>query len=238
MNVATLTNSLKALFGTAASSTAIASTDLVPFMNSSGTPSGLSSISQLASVLGGVQKLALLTTSYDIDDIDITSCCIVGSKNTSPHKPSGQTNGTLLTVVTGSVRRVQFWGSDTATFVRQYDSNYSDGWYNWQRVDNFGCSTPTDLASLLGGLDPIGLNKNSIELAAGTTSAAINVGAGILIVSSSITSNIKVVVVGNGSVTPLNDYGNIEVATAGGTSVTIKNGLSDSGTFYLKKINP
>lgn len=151
MDTITTLNAIKSVFSGLGAKTSDSSY-AVPLVNSStAEPQGYMSMANLASVLGAIQRLALLTNGYDIDEIDYTSSCIVGSGNTSPHKPSGQTNGSLLTVVTGGGRRVQLWVSENTVFVRQYDQNYSGGWYDWQRTDNFGYNSLSDLASAMGG---------------------------------------------------------------------------------------
>lgn len=78
---------------------------------------------------------------------------IVRQSNLSANKPSGQSNGIITVVCNGwDGVCIQYWDglSENACFIRRRQGGT---WNTWMRCDNFGCSTPEALASLMGGMN-------------------------------------------------------------------------------------
>lgn len=121
----------------------------VPSLN--GNTLGASTVATLASVLGGIRKVEGYPAN--IDNINFNSTYHTypaDSQGTFPSGYSATTSMDITTVVYGSNARTQYvtCGGTSETHVRHYDGAT---WSPWVRMDNFGCSTAADLASLLGG---------------------------------------------------------------------------------------
>ena len=132
------------------------------------TNSGVTSITpittaNLASVLGGVviKYQAAANAKKDLNGCtQVGASYIINPGGTNAYANFPHANGTGLwgslsvsSFSGGNSLKQVMVGSDvnnvTEVWVR---ASYQDGvqWESWQRVDNFGCNTPADLASALG----------------------------------------------------------------------------------------
>ena len=95
MDKITLANALKAVFGTSITPT---SSQYVPITAADGTPAGISSMSALASVLGGIQIMNVME-SGTISQIDKTCVYIVANNTYTPSDiPAAFVNSIVLTI--------------------------------------------------------------------------------------------------------------------------------------------
>lgn len=108
----------------------------------------------LASVLGATFNQ---TSATDFDAITTPGMYRNYNWNGLAHFPTGASVAGILIVSKGV---------DDGWVIQQYYGMDGDAWERcklissqgdtpWMRVDNFGCSTPADLASLLGGVETI-----------------------------------------------------------------------------------
>lgn len=104
-------------------------------------------IANAASVLGGFQTFDYNT---DLDTIRTTGKGLVSASTPNvPKEDYGVLDTQFFTNNGGTfgVERIQF----ISNLKDVYQRVYWNGWNAWTRCDNFGCNTPADLASLLGG---------------------------------------------------------------------------------------
>lgn len=168
-----LSAALNAIFSTSGDA-GLTSSMKVPYFksktidgNTAFYPDGMASMSALASVLGGdgtvygYLKKQSAVTNYDFNTaLDYGLYTITNGANWV-NGPSGITKDQGILLCYGwtagtRVSQVLITLINPGIYSRQYSKNGStETWSPWVRVDNFGCSTPDALASLLGGIPPI-----------------------------------------------------------------------------------
>lgn len=104
-------------------------------------------IPSASTLFGGDCNTLIQPTSADLRKIRID---IV--KDTATNKPTAFANQycTILSYVNTQIC-TDYWqvSNPNETYIRHLNPAYNT-WSSWQRIDNFGCNTPADLASLLG----------------------------------------------------------------------------------------
>lgn len=119
----------------------------VPALNASAF--GSATVANLASVLGGLDAIDVTSQSIDFDNMTNVGKFYVNC-DTATNKPSGVDNVYTLIVEKSSTNRYiqTIVGANNVDVYKRFRTA-AGTWRAWVRLDNFGCNTPTDLASLL-----------------------------------------------------------------------------------------
>lgn len=110
-------------------------------------------------MLGGVIQRGNVSSSSDGSDCVETGFYTVANNSNFP----GSNYGTLIVFTDAAASHaaiVQEYITNGAGIYMRRRSGTSDSWIAWSRIDNFGCNTAADLASLLGGISK---NQNNAE---------------------------------------------------------------------------
>lgn len=208
----------------------------VPSLN--GNTLGASTVATLASVLGVNGQLS--------NNVSFDSLTHNGNWYVIAH-PDSPTSGTgvLVCKFASDIYGYQMFKTSTATYIR----HYFGGWAKeWQRLDNFGCNTAADLASLLGGLLKIKSTVYTIE--AGDVQIVSSTARAYIFVIDSYTANEAIDIVAcvnghnavslTGSDNPWPIHGKDNAGTLNaycdGAELKLQNNTSGSCTFKITVI--
>lgn len=164
----TLADGIKEIFATAKTT----GTNVMICTNN-GTPDGHITMANLASVLGVDTK----EYSTPLEDCNVPKSYIQYVNSATANKPENFGGGGYLV----NISPVKESSTDYGGYCLQLLYDYNAGvyyyarsskrdqggivWNEWNRIDNFGCNTPADLASLLGVLTL--MNKNTTTIPTG-----------------------------------------------------------------------
>lgn len=91
-----------------------------------------------------------LNNSHDLNNIMTVGDYVWGGGSYPAHAPkvTSTSHMTVRKHANGVTFQVVYTGVPTEIYSRSYDAT-NTSWSSWVRVDNFGCNTAADLASLL-----------------------------------------------------------------------------------------
>ena len=162
MDTTTLSNALKAVFGTTiTSSTSGVANFLAPLFNASGDPAGRIGMSDLASVLGG-SFIKTLSGSVNLNDYRISQMYFLLEPASASNKPSGlgSDRGFMSVFQNGSYVAQLIYDQDGQQFWRWGLAN-GTYWDDWQTIENNIPSFYKDYASLSELSTALNIFKNN-----------------------------------------------------------------------------
>lgn len=153
----TLINGIKELY-----QSTLTTGSFFPVCDTNGSPTGHISAADLASVLGA--NISKYLNQESLANIREVGTYFVQNCSDGPLSLTGVWGVVVVSKTTNGsnvYRYVQTFSRMNGTVLEKYErADFGDGtWTAWYRLDNFGCSTAADLASLLGGL----INRTSLS---------------------------------------------------------------------------
>lgn len=110
--------------------------------------------------LGGLKNRRLLNSSDDLNNISVIGTYYWHYSSRPSNSPGTDTS--VLAVLNYDEKLIQISFEDETFEKRVWVRHYFGVWTSWCRVDNFGCSTAADLATLLGVVSRTQLDNNGI----------------------------------------------------------------------------